>query len=140
MGAKAIHLAASDGGEKDTYCQLRMAMNETSGPIKYRTTTDISKVTCKRCLAGIAVRDSLQKRNEKGKVRMVDVVNKLRVQKLMLQTEAAGRKITVNTTFRRGVGYRAALQGRPGALCDSVNSPEEAIGKLIISWLTEELN
>lgn len=71
---------------------------------------------------------------------MVDDTNRLRIQKWEVKGIAAKAKITVNTNYRKNVGYRATLQGKPGAFCDSTHSPEEAVGKLLITWLTWEKN
>lgn len=46
--------------------------------------------------------------------------------------------IQVNTKYRNGVGYRAIIRNQQGKFGDSTNSPEEAIGRLIITWVLEE--
>ena len=66
---------------------------------------------------------------------MTDVASKLRIRKFKL----GKLRISVNMNPRKGIGYRATIHRQSGKWGDSEHSPEEAIGKLLITWAMTEL-
>ena len=61
---------------------------------------------------------------------MVDNKNRLRLKKFTYK----GTKLQVNTNWRKNVGYRCTVMGKPGAFCDG-ETVEEAVANCIETWL-----
>ncbi len=63
---------------------------------------------------------------------MSDVKGRLRITEYIIKVDGKKKIISVNRNPRLNVGYRATIRGQAGLWCDSENSPEEAVGKLVI--------